>query len=335
MLPVSDKTYPKSLKSMKEVTFIRRNIEKWKGTEKVVEQAANLSPDQLADAYTELTADLAFAQTHFPTSRITIYLNNLASALHNEIYRSKREKWTRIITFWTREVPQTMHDARRELLISFIIFAVSALIGAVSAANDQEFVRLIMGNQYVDMTLDNIARGEPMAVYNGSPEAPMFLGITINNIKVSFLCFAAGILTSFGTGYMLFSNGVMLGAFQTFFYQHGLLWDSMLAIWLHGTLEIWAIIVAGAAGLALGNGWLFPGTYSRLESFKRGAKRGLKIVVGTVPVFIMAGFIEGFLTRHTQLPDMLRLGLILTSLTFILFYYIYLPNRKRHGITKA
>lgn len=62
-------------------------------------------PDQLADAYTELTADLAFAQTHFPTSRITIYLNNLASALHNEIYRSKREKWTRIITFWTREVP--------------------------------------------------------------------------------------------------------------------------------------------------------------------------------------------------------------------------------------
>ena len=324
MLPVSDKTYPKSLKSMKEVTFIRRNIEKWKGTEKVVEQAANLSPDQLADAYTELTADLAFAQTHFPTSRITIYLNNLASALHNEIYRSKREKWTRIITFWTREVPQTMHDARRELLISFIIFAVSALIGAVSAANDQEFVRLIMGNQYVDMTLDNIARGEPMAVYNGSPEAPMFLGITINNIKVSFLCFASGILTSFGTGFILLQNGIMLGSFQ-----------SALAVWLHGTLEIWAIIVAGAAGLALGNGWLFPGTYSRLESFRRGAKRGLKIVIGTVPVFIMAGFIEGFITRHTELPDMLRLGIILTSLAFIIFYYIYLPNRKKHGITET
>ncbi len=335
MLPVSDKTYPKSLKSMKEVTFIRRNIEKWKGTEKVVEQAANLSPDQLADTYTELTADLAFAQTHFPTSRITIYLNNLASALHNEIYRSKREKWTRIITFWTREVPQTMHDARRELLISFIIFAVSALIGAVSAANDQEFVRLIMGNQYVDMTLDNIARGEPMAVYNGSPEASMFLGITINNIKVSFLCFAAGILTSFGTGLILLQNGIMLGSFQMFFYQHDLLWESALAVWLHGTLEIWAIIVAGAAGLALGNGWLFPGTYSRLESFRRGAKRGLKIVIGTVPVFIMAGFIEGFITRHTELPDMLRLGIILTSLAFIIFYYIYLPNRKKQGITET
>ena len=159
---------------MKEVTFIRRNIEKWKETEKVVEQAASLSPDQLADAYTDLTADLAFAQTHFPTSRITIYLNNLASALHNEIYRNKREKWTRIITFWTQEVARTMHDARRELLTSFLIFVASALIGVLSAANDPDFVRLILGNGYVDMTLDNIANGEPMAVYNGSSEVPMF-----------------------------------------------------------------------------------------------------------------------------------------------------------------
>ena len=320
---------------MKEVTFIRRNIEKWKETEKVVEQAENLSPDRLADAYTDLTADLAFAQTHYPTSRITIYLNNLASALHNEIYRNKREKWSRVITFWSTEVPQTMYDARRELLISFAIFLASVFIGILSAMNDTEFVRLILGNGYVDMTLDNIANGEPMAVYNGSSETSMFLGITFNNVMVSFKCFAMGLLTSFGTGYMLFSNGVMIGAFQTFFYQHDLLWESSLAIWLHGTLEIWAIIVAGAAGLALGNGWLFPGTYSRLESFRRGAKRGVKIIVGTVPVFIMAGFIEGFITRHTELPELLRLSLILLSLAFIIFYYIYLPNRKKHGITET
>jgi uncharacterized membrane protein SpoIIM required for sporulation len=192
-----------------------------------------------------------------------------------------------------------------------------------------------LGNGYVDMTLENIANGEPMAVYNGSEELPMFLGITLNNIMVSFNCFAMGLLTSFGTGYMLLSNGIMLGAFQTFFYGEGLLTESMLAIWLHGTLEIWAIIVAGAAGLALGNGWLFPGTYSRAASFRRGAKRGLKIVVGTVPVFIMAGFIEGFLTRHTEFPTVLRLGIILLSLAFIIFYYINLPNRKRHGVTES
>lgn len=320
---------------MKEVTFIRRNLEKWKKTEKVVEQAGKLSPDRLADAYTELTADLAFSQTHFPHSRITIYLNNLASALHNEIHRSKREKWSRILTFWSKEVPLTMYDARRELLVSFLIFIISVGIGIVSTANEPEFVRLILGNRYVDMTLENIARGEPMAVYNGGSEASMFLGITFNNIMVSFYCFAMGVLTSFGTGYVLFSNGVMVGAFQAFFAQQGLLGESMLAIWLHGTLEISAIIVAGAAGLALGNGWLFPGTYSRLESFRRGARRGLKIVIGTVPIFILAGFIEGFLTRHTEYPDWLRLSVILLSLTFILFYYIYLPNKRYHGCSKT
>lgn len=313
---------------MKEVTFIRQNIDKWKDTEKIVEQAKSLPPDRLADIYSDLTADLAFSQTHFPHSRITIYLNNLASALHQRIYRNKREKWRRIVTFWTREIPEVMHDSRKELLNSFLIFMVSILIGVVSAANDLDFVRLILGNSYVDMSLENIAKGEPMAVYGSSSEVPMFLHITLNNVMVSFKCFAFGLLTSIGTGIILLLNGIMVGVFQTFFFQHGLIWESSLAIFLHGTLELWAVIVAGAAGLALGNGWLFPGTYSRLEAFQRGAKRGLKIVVGTVPVFIIAGFIESFITRHTDLPDFIRLGMILLSLSFIIFYYIYLPNRK-------
>lgn len=320
---------------MKEVTFIRQNIEKWKEAEKVVEQASGAAPDRLADVYVELTADLAFAQTHFPASRITLYLNNLASALHNRIYRNKREKWSRLLTYWTHEVPQVMYEARRELLVSFLIFAVSVLVGVISALGDSGFVRLIMGDYYVDMTLDNIAAGKPMAVYASSAEVPMFFSITLNNVMVSFSCFAMGLLTGFGTGYMLFNNGVMLGAFQTFFFQQGLLWDSMLAIWLHGTLEIWAVIVAGAAGLSLGNGWLFPGTYSRGVAFRRGAARGMKIVAGTVPVFILAGFIEGFLTRHTGLPTLLRLSIILLSLAFIVFYYIYLPNKRRNGNTET
>lgn len=320
---------------MKEVAFIRRNIDKWRKTEEIVERAGRQNPDVLADTYIDLTADLAFSQTHYPNSRITIYLNNLASELHNILYRNKREKWSRIITFWSQEVPQTMYHARKLLLYSFIIFGMSVLIGAVSTLHDETFTRLILGNSYVDMTLNNIANGEPMAVYNGSDEVPMFLGITMNNIMVSFMTFVYGLFTSFGTGFVLFQNGVMVGSFQTFFYQQDLLGESMLAIWLHGTLEIWAIIVAGAAGLSLGNGWFFPGTYSRLESFKRGAVRGLKIVVGTVPVFIMAGFIEGFLTRHTHVPDALRLGIILASLAFIIYYYLYLPNKRYHGTTEA
>ena len=314
-------------KTVKEVSFIRQNIEKWRSVEDIVGDIAQHSPDALADAYVETTSDLAFAQSHYPQSRITMYLNSLASALHNELYRSKREHWSRLVTFWTREVPQTMRLERRALLVSFVIFAVSVLIGVVSQLGDASFCRLILGDAYVDMTLDNIAKGNPMGVYGSGGETDMFLGITLNNVRVSFLVFAIGVLTSLGTGFILFYNGVMLGAFQTFFFQKDLGFESMLTIWLHGTLEISAIIVAGAAGIVLGNGWLFPGTHSRLTSFRLAARRGLKIVVGTVPIFVVAGFIEGFFTRHTEWPDTVRLSIIFASLAFVIFYIFIYPTK--------
>jgi len=314
---------------MKEVAFIRQNIDKWRDTEVLLKTLSTQTPDELADAYVEVTSDLAFSQSHYPKSRITLYLNGLASSLHQAIYRNRRERWTRIITFWTREVPATMWRERRCLLASFLIFTVSVAIGAVSQWHDTEFARLILGDGYVDMTLENIRNGTPMAVYNGSKELPMFFGITMNNIYVSFLIFAGGVLTSFMTGYLLMQNGIMLGAFQAFFFQHGIYADSLLAVWLHGTLEISAVIVAGAGGLAIGNGWLFPGTYPRMMSFRMGARRGLKIVVGTVPLFVVAGFIESFFTRHTEWNNALRLAVILCSLTFVVGYYIYLPYKRR------
>lgn len=312
---------------MKEAIFVKQNIARWQQTESIVKDAETESPDALAEAYITTTSDLAFAQTHYPGTRTTQYLNALAFALHHAIYRFKHEPLSRLVTFWTREVPQTMWDARRELLYSFIIFLVSFLIGVVSTMGDMDFPRIILGDEYVEMTLENIEKGEPMAVYDRDNESDMFLGITLNNVMVAFRVFALGILTSFGTGILLFSNGVMVGAFQTFFIQQGLGWSSFLAIWLHGTLEISSIIVAGAAGLILGNGWLFPGTYGRMTSFRRSARRGLKVIIGTVPLFVCAAFIEGFLTRHTEWPDAMRLFIILLSFLFVVYYFILLPRK--------
>ena len=211
-------------------------------------------------------------------------------------------------------------------MVSFIIFLLSVFIGILSQCLDESFCRIILGDYYVDMTLDNIAKGKPMAVYDGGNEMEMFLGITLNNIRVSFMEFVSGIFTSIATGLMIFENSVMLGCFETFFAQHGLLYESFLAVFLHGTLEISALIIAGAAGLAIGNGWLFPGTYARMVSFRRGAKRGMKIIVGTIPIFVMAGFIEGFVTRHTEIPNVIRLLVILLSLAFVIGYFVILPR---------
>jgi len=320
---------------MKEVSFIRQNIEKWKAMEQVIDEVALRNPAELADAYTEITTDLSFSRSHYPSSRITLYLNNLASALHNQLYKNRKERYSRIITFWTREIPEVMYRSRKELFYSFIVFIISLLIGAVSTVGDDGFVRLIMGDGYVDMTLRNIENGDPMGVYSNSSSLPMFLYITFNNIRVSFIIFVFGLFTGFGTGMVLFQNGVMLGAFLAFLFQRGVGFESMLAVWLHGTFEISAIIVAGAAGFALGNGWLFPGSYSRGYAFREGAKRGLKIIVGLIPVFITAGFIESYLTRHTEYSTLIRLSVILMSLALVVYYYIVLPENIKNERVKA
>lgn len=313
---------------MREAAFVRQNEKKWEALEQaIVSGKALLKPDALADYFIQLTDDLGYAKTHYPNSNTTVYLNNLTAKVHQAIYRNKKEDKGRLLRFWRYELPQVMYESRKQLLYSFLIFLAACLIGAVSAAHDESFVRLILGDAYVNMTLENIDRGDPMAVYKSMGRGDMFFAITVNNIKVSLMAFAAGVVLSVGTGFILLQNGIMLGAFQYFFYQQGFLLPSFLTIWIHGTIEIASIIIAGAAGLVIGNSILFPGTYPRMYSFRKGAKRGLKIVVGLVPLFVMAGFLESYVTRLTDWHWALRLGIIMASAFFVLYYFIIYPHK--------
>jgi len=159
----------------------------------------------------------------------------------------------------------------------------------------------------------------------------MFIQIATNNIRVSLMVYATGILAGMGTLYMLFENGVMLGTFQQIFFAKGLGWASVLVIWIHGTLEISAIILAGTAGLILGQSYLFPGTYSRIDSLKRGARDSVKILVGLIPFFLLAAFFEGFVTRHTEMPLWLSLFILLGSASIIIWYFILWPIRLKRA----
>lgn len=317
---------------MKEITFLNENAEKWQQFESLVTTKGSSDPDLMGDLFIQITDDLAYSKTHYPKSKTTQYLNSIAARVHQEIYKNKKEKSGRVIYFWKYELPSIFKQSHKQLLYSFLIFSVSIFIGVISAAQDENYVRLILGDSYVNMTIDNIDNGDPMAVYKKMNQVDMFLGITVNNIKVAFVCFVLGLFFSFGTGLMLFYNGIMLGAFQYFFYAKGLLLQSMLVIWIHGTLEISAIVIAGCAGIVMGNSILFPGTYSRSVSFVNGAKQGVKIVVGLVPIFIAAGFFESFVTRYTQMPMWLSLSIIGTSLFFIVWYFIVYPIRLNRGV---
>lgn len=311
---------------MRETDFINKNKDKWTRYERALDQD-DKDPELLNELYIHTTDDLSYSRTFYPNRSVRVYLNSLAQKTFLQIYRGRRGEAGRFFTFWTDELPRVVYNQRAALALALGLFLLSMLIGAISYEIDPAFAEVILGEHYVDMTNTNIANGDPMAVYKERSPFSMSLQITLNNVRVAFLTFVAGAFFAVGSVVLLISNGVMVGVFQYFFYAQGLLQESFLTIWIHGALEISSIVIAGGAGIAMGRGLLFPGTLSRLDAFKLSARDGLKIMLGTVPLFVIAGFLEGYVTRYTNAPDTLRAIFIVLCFGFILWYYVVYPRR--------
>jgi uncharacterized membrane protein SpoIIM required for sporulation len=324
---------------MREVAFIKQNKEKWLEFEQAIFGKAKKNPDELASLYIHLVNDLSYAQTYYPKSKSVIYLNNLAALTYQKIYKTKREETNRIIYFFKTEVPLIVYANRRYVLYAFVLFFVFLAIGVVSAVQDEDFVRLIMGDDYVNMTLENIANGNPVAVYKSGGPVGSFIGITLNNLIVGAKEFVFGLSGGVLTAYVLMQNAIMLGSFQYFFYERGVFWASVRGIWIHGCMEIFAMVIEAAAGLIFGAGLLFPKTFSRVESLKVSFKNGLKIWASTLPFTFAAGVLEGFVTRYSpDMPRVLNIGIILVTLAAISWYYLLYPyavNKKMQLISNT
>jgi uncharacterized membrane protein SpoIIM required for sporulation len=308
---------------MREALFIKQRTEKWKEFENI----PGNDPDVLASQFIMITDDLAYAKTFYPKSNTTNYLNGLASRFHQSIYKNKKEDRNRFLLFWKAELPLLFYQYRMQLLYSFIFFFTFCMMGALSAKYDDTFVRLILGDYYVNMTNENIDKGDPFGVYKDKDQVMMFFQIAENNLYITVINFVAGVFLSVGTLYILLQNAIMLGSFQYFFISKGLGLQSLLVIWIHGTLEISCIIIAGGAGLILGNSLIFPKTYSRIASLKKGAADGMKITLGILPIVALAAIFESFVTRHTEMPKWLSCSILLGSFLFIIGYTVVYPAR--------
>ncbi len=312
---------------MREASFIGRNKEKWLSIENNLANKSEVDPDVLASNYIELTNDLAYAQTFYAKSKTQQYLNELAIRAHQLIFKDQKSSNNKLVHFFRYEVFEAIWAIRKPLCYSLLIFLLANIIGFVSSHYDEDFVRLIMGDHYVNMTIENIKSGNPAAVYEQGSNWGGALAITINNVRVAFLAFILGVFVSIGTGYILFSNGIMVGAFHYLFYKYEVLEEAMTAIWIHGTIELSVIVIAGGCGIAMGNSILFPKTFTRLESFKRVAKQAAKVLISTIPFFIVAGTLEGFVTRYYQVSVALCIGIILLSLLALVYFYVVKPKQ--------
>ena len=316
---------------MREAQFLKQNKDRWQQYERVPTN----DPDELADRFVQLTDDLAYARTFYPKSRTVQYLNGLASRSHLAIYKNRREKRNRLFSFWTTELPLVLARHRKDLFYAFLFFFIFFLVGWLSAAKDDHFIRLILGDGYVNMTNENIEKGDPFGVYKREDPLSMFFFIAFNNIKVSFAAYVFGIFCGFITVYLLLQNGIMLGSFMYYFFSRGLGQKAVLVIFVHGTIEISAIIIAGACGLIIGKSWMFPGTYTRLEGLARGAKDSLKIVMALVLFFLVAAFFESFVTRHTEMPVWLSASILAGSLLLMIWYFVLYPLTVQRAFEKT
>jgi uncharacterized membrane protein SpoIIM required for sporulation len=308
---------------LREALFIKKNRERWLKNQQTPAEDA----DEMAKDFTQLVDDLAYAKTFYPSSKVTRYINSEASKIYLSIYKNRKEESNRLLTFWKYDLPLTIRKHHKVVLFAFIVFLIFFIIGFFVSKQDEGVARGFFGDGYVDETLENIENGNPFGIYESGNPFLSWLLLMIHNIRVSLLMFATGIFAGIPSLYLLAQNAAMVGIFDQFFAAKGLGLQFFLVVFVHGTLELTAIIISGAAGLVLGKSFLFPGTIRRIDAFKQGAKDGVKIMIGLMPVFALAAFFEGFITRLYN--DLSVLTTIITSLSvvFVIWYFVIYPIR--------
>ncbi len=316
---------------MREALFIKRNRQRWQQ----IQDSPSNHPDEMAREFIQLAEDLGYSKTFYPVSKTTQYLNAAASQKYLAIYQNKKEKSNRIVSFFKFTLPLIIAKHHRVLLITFCLFILFVSIGFFSAKNDETFVRQLLGDSYVDMTLQNIKEGHPFGVYGYGNSFLSFIYIFINNLVISLREFGGGIFLAITTINNLMYNSVMVGAFEYMFYNNGLLENSLLTILIHGTIELSTFVVAATSGIVLAKSWLFPGTTKRIDALKQGAKEGLIIAMANVPMLLIAAFFESFVTRHADMPVWLKLLIILLSLVIVLGYFVVYPLHLKRKLNPA
>jgi uncharacterized membrane protein SpoIIM required for sporulation len=308
---------------LREALFIKKNKDRWLK----IQQQPSANPDEMAADFTQLVDDLAYAKTFYPSGKVTHFINSQASKIYLDIYKNRKEESNRLVTFWKYDLPLTIRKHHKVVFFAFILFLVFFIIGFFASMKDEGVVRSILGDDYVDHTQENIAKGNPFGIYEHGNAFLSWLSLMIHNIRVSFLMFASGIFCGIPSMYMAAQNAVMVGSFDQFFAAKGLGIDFWLVVFVHGTLEITALIISSAAGIVLGKSFLFPGTIRRIDAFKQGAKDGVKILIGLMPVFALAAFFEGFITRLYNDISWLTTGIFMLSIIFVIWYFIIYPIR--------
>lgn len=322
---------------MKEDKFISQNIEVWKNFESTLEKLKSkslykFSKDELDSffhSYNLVCSHLSYARTNYGNTNTTNYLNKLVASAHSYIYTTKSFSLKKIFVFLIVGFPQLIKKNWKPILLSSSIFLLAMAISFIFTLISTDNAGAFISQEMAESVLESNAN-EYVADHNGAVLSPF---IFTNNIKVGILAFALGITLAVGTVYVVYINGYILGALAALYLHKGgslLFWSLILP---HGILELFAIFVCGGAGIIIGYSIINPGKYSRKDSFIIRGKEAIKLVLGTIPLFIIAGIIEGYFTPSSLFSEIAKLIFALITL-LLLVIYLVVPNILRHKLSK-
>ena len=247
---------------------------------------------ELGLLYRQTASDLATVREDVTSNQLAFYLNQLLGRAHNLIYMGRKQKISRIARFYKQTFPQVFRETFRQTMLAFLIFGVTGVASWALTIHDPAFAHRLLGPQMMDtiekreMWTQSIVTIKPLAASS----------IMTNNLSVSFTTFALGITAGIGTIWMMVVNGMLIGAIGAATWQAGMALQLWSFVAPHGVLELPAIFIAGGAGLEIARGMLFPGLLPRRESLARAGGRAARLVLGIVPMLIVAGVIEGFVS---------------------------------------
>jgi uncharacterized membrane protein SpoIIM required for sporulation len=278
---------------------------------------------ELGLLYRQTAADLAAIRQDPSSAHFARYLNQLMARAHNIIYAGYRGNYGgAILAFFYRDYPAAFRRNLKYCATATLICIVGAILGAALTFQDPDFQTQILGPQMIEtiqhheMWTKSIISVKPMASS----------AIMTNNLTVSFMAFAAGITAGLGTIYMMFFNGLLLGVVGSACYMAGIslkLWSFVAP---HGVLELPAIFIAGGAGLKIAHGLLFPGVLPRKESLAKAGKEATTMVLGVIPLLLIAGTIEAFISP-TEIAVWIKFGFAAGLFTLLLFYLFGLSTK--------
>lgn len=314
-----------------EITlFLKENRATWAELEHLLARTAKHPKRVTADEidritllYKKTSAHLAFIRTYYPQDETTFYLNQLVAEAHNFTYKHSYTSDHRLIRFFQTYFVGLIEKRLAFIGIAFLLFLLGAIFGFSSVYTDPLNLYAVLPSEIAE-NIDPERTGEGHDQINSPIISTM---IMTNNIKVAFLAFVSGISFGLFTIYLLVYNGLIIGALAVVFLQAGKTYEFWAYILPHGIIELTAIFIAGGAGLYMGYRMVVPGRYSRKYQLLEAAKESAQLLLGTLPLFVVAGVIEGFITPSSLSLEIKYLFSLLTLL-LLLAAYLYGTLRK-------